>query len=99
LPRSPEPRVLAEDVREILTRLIDPANPDSGEAVQRFAERADQSTRTIYRVLSGQAGTSTEPASLALRVADQLVTAAGRHLGECRVLTAEGRVVPYLEAP
>jgi hypothetical protein len=99
LPRSAEPRILAEDVQGILVTLIDPENPDSGEAVQRFALRAGVSTRTIYRVLSGQAGTTTTPASLALRVADQLVTAAGLHLSDTRALTPDGQVVPYLEAP
>jgi hypothetical protein len=91
--------VLTEDVRRILRSVIHPDDPDYGEAVQQFAARADTSTRTIYRVLSGQAGDTTNPPSLRLGVADRLVTAAGRHLSETRALIASGEVVDYLEAP
>lgn len=90
---APEPRVLTEDVRGILTSVIHPDDSDFGEAVQNFSERAHTSTRTIYRVLGRKYH------SLALPLADQLVTAAGRHLSECDVLLADGRVVPYSEAP
>lgn len=93
-----EPRVLTDDVRRILRRVIRPDDPDEGEAVQRFAERADTSTRTIYRVLSGTAGSSTTPPSLLLPVADRLVVAAGAHLWETHVLLASGEVLEYGDA-
>ncbi len=92
-------RVLTEDVQRILTTVINPEDPDVGEAVQQFADRAHTSTRTVYRVLSGKAGASTKPPSLLLDVADRLVIAAGRHLSDTRALTRAGAVVPYLEAP
>lgn len=98
LSRKDEPRILTEDVRAILRYAINPDNPDFGEAVQEFSERAGRSTRTIYRVLVGKAGRSTTPASLPLDTADRLVTTAGRHLGECRVLTPAGDVVDYWDA-
>lgn len=97
MPRAPEPRVLASDVRRIICTVIDPDNPDNGEAVTQFAGRADTSTRTVYRVLSGKAGTTTQPPSLLLGVADRLVVAAGRHLSECMALLPSGAVVPYVE--
>ncbi len=94
---SSEPRILARDVRRIICRVIDPDNPDNGEAVSNFAERAETSTRTIYRVLSGKAGLATEPPSLLLPVADRMVTAAGYHLSECDALVS-GQIVSYNEA-
>lgn len=100
MPAEPnEPRVVTSDVQAILRRVIHPDDPDYGEAVQQFAERANTSTRTVYRVLSGSAGTSTSPPSILLDLADRLVIAAGRHLWECDVLLPGGGVVPYLEAP
>lgn len=89
--------MLTEDVRRVLRGVIDPDNPDHGEAVVDFSERSDTSTRTIYRVLNGTAGDGTSPPSLLMHRADRLVTAAGRHLSECRVLLAEGRIIPYTE--
>jgi hypothetical protein len=77
---------------------INPDNPDYGEAVQEFADRAETSTRTVYRVLAGKAGKATSPATLLLDTADRLVTTAGRHLGECRALTPAGHVVDYWDA-
>jgi hypothetical protein len=96
---SDEPRILAEDVRRIICTVIDPENPDNGEAVANFAERAGTSTRSIYRILSRKAGTATKPPSLRLDTADRMVTAAGRHLSECAVLTDEGHVLPYNDVP
>lgn len=94
-----EPRVLTADVRAIIRRVVSPDDPDLGEAVKVFAGRAELSTRTVYRVLSGRAGDATHPPSISLTVADKLVTAAGLHLQECRVLLEDGRVVDYLDAP
>lgn len=90
-----EPRILTEDIREVICTVIDPGNPDAGEAVINFADRAGTSTRTIYRVLSGTAGETTQPPSMLMEIADRLVIAAGRHLSECRALTASGDVVSY----
>jgi hypothetical protein len=91
--------VVTSDVQGILRRVIHPDDPDYGEAVAQFAERAETSTRTVYRVLSGTAGVSTDPPSLLLDLADRLVIAAGRHLWECDVVLPDGSVVPYLDAP
>jgi len=96
---SNEPRILAEDVRRIICTVIDPDNPDNGEAVANFAERAQTSTRSIYRILSRKAGTATTPHSLRLDTADRMVTAAGRHLSECDALVQDGQIVPYNEVP
>lgn len=82
----------------MIATVIDPRNPDNGEAVQGFAERARTSTRTVYRCLSGRAGeAATTPPSMLLDVSDRLVTAAGRHLSECRVITPDGQVVDYTD--
>lgn len=96
--RKSEPRILTADVRTILCYAINPDSPDCGEAVQEFADRAETSTRTVYRVLAGKAGRATTPATLLLDTADRLVTTAGRHLGECRALTPAGEVVDYWDA-
>ena len=98
-PRTDEPRILTEDVQRIVRRVIHPDDPDFGEAVQQFAEPATTSTRTVYRVLNGSAGASTQPPSILLSLADRLVTAAGEHLATTRALTPAGSVVEYLEAP
>lgn len=96
--RRTEPRILTEDVQDILRDLINPDDPDFGESVMRFGERSALSTRTIYRVLAGTAGNTTTPASMMLDTADQLVTAAGRHLNDCRALLPSGEVVDYWDA-
>lgn len=55
-----------------------------------IAERAQTSTRTVYRVLAG----STETISLDL--ADRLVLAADQHLATtCRLRWPDGEVTPY----
>jgi hypothetical protein len=82
-------------VRTILRRLINPDDPDYGESVQQFAERAQTSTRSVYRVLSGSSSSSTDPPTLLLETADRLLTAAGAHLNDTRVLTEDGRLIPY----
>ncbi len=74
--------------------MLDPDNPDNGEAVATFAKRAETSTRTVYRVLSGKAGLATDPPSMRLAVSDRMVTAAGAHLSECDALQS-GQIVPY----
>lgn len=89
--------MLTEDIRRVIATVIDPDNPDNGEAVLDFAERASLSTRTIYRVLAGTAGDGTSPPSMFMNTADRLVTAAGRHLSECRALLPSGEVVAYVD--
>lgn len=75
-----EPRVHAEDVREILKAyLTNVGHLQRGEAVEVLAERAEISTRTVYRILEGNRKW------LELDQADRLLLAAGRHIHEVRV--------------
>jgi hypothetical protein len=74
--------VLTEDVAAVVRRAVD---PDDGDTVKALAERAETSTRTIYRVLGH------EKCHLDLDLADRLVLAAGGNLNECRL------VVDYLQ--
>lgn len=64
-----------------------------------MAERADTSTRTVYRVLNPPATRNGLPHTISLALADRLVMAAGRSLTEieCRVVL-DGRVVDYADA-
>lgn len=93
--QGPEPRVVAHDVQAILKTIIKPESDDDGASVSLIAERADVSTRTVYRVLQGkklvnevdpqepQDGPQTH--TLSLDLADRLCLAAGRHLLACRL--------------
>jgi hypothetical protein len=88
-----EPRILTEDVRTVLRRVVHPDDPDYGESVQQLADRAGTSTRTVYRVLSGQAGRRrTGPAAISLGLGDSLLVAAGATLAEVRLLYADGTI-------
>lgn len=69
-----EPRVVTAAVAGALRRIVQPALDDAGESVALIAEKADTSTRTVYRVLS----LSTE--TLNLDLADRLCLAADAHL-------------------
>lgn len=95
----PEPLVVADDVRRVLQQVIRPDLADEGEAVQRLAERAKTSTRTVYRVLNPKPRPDGRPVTLKLDLADRLVTAAGRSLAEigCRVVV-RGQVLDYSDA-
>lgn len=84
-----EPRIVTADVAAILRRVIHPDDPDQGDSVALIAEKADTSTRTVYRVLSQ----STE--TLGLDLADRLCLAAGYHLSETRLSWPDGQVTPY----
>jgi DNA-binding transcriptional regulator/RsmH inhibitor MraZ len=82
--------VLTEDVQVILRRVVRPDQEDEGDSVATIAEKADTSTRTVYRVLAGTTKT------LSLDLADRLCIAADAHLSECRLSWPDGRVEPYL---
>lgn len=88
---GPEPRVLTEDVQAVLRRVIRPGE-DDGAAVATIAERADVSTRTVYRVLNPDESKPT----IALDTADKLCIAAGVHIAfTCRLVWPDGTVTPY----
>lgn len=91
---GPEPRVLTADVQAILRRVVRPGDDDGGHSVSLIAERANVSTRTVYRVLQG------DKPSLGLNLADALVLAAGSHLASCRLVWNAGetdeRITPYV---
>lgn len=77
---SREPRVVADDVRKILERYLDrAAHLQRGEVVEVLAERAEVSTRTIYRILEGNRKW------LELDQADRLLLAADAHLTDVEV--------------
>lgn len=86
---GPEPRVVTEDVQAILRRVIRPGEDDAGDSVSLIAEKANVSTRTVYRVL--QASTET----ISLDLADRLCLAAGSHLAMCRLKWPSGVVTGY----
>lgn len=79
-----EPRVVTADVRRVLQRAIRPDEADYGEAVQTVSERAETSTRTVYRILSGNYAET-----MNLDLADRLCLAADGHLAlDCTVVEA-----------
>lgn len=90
---GPEPRVLSEDVRTILRRVVRPGS-DDGEAVTLIAEKAHVSTRTVYRVLAESTETE-EPGTISLDLADRLCLAAESHLRFCRLWWPDGTVSDY----
>lgn len=92
-----EPLVLAADVRRVLRAVVRPDDPDEGLAVQRLAEAAETSTRTVYRCLNPKPRADGQEPTLKLDLADRLVMAAGRSLAEieCRIMLSDGRVVEY----
>ena len=91
--------MVAVDVQRVLRQVIQPDLADEGEAVQRLAERAKTSTRTVYRVLNPKPREDGRPATIKLDLADRLVVAAGRTLAEigCRVVL-DGEVLEYGDA-
>jgi hypothetical protein len=85
-----EPRVVTADVSAILRRVVRPDDDDAGDSVKLIAEKAETSTRTVYRVLS----ISTETISLDL--ADRLCLAASAHISSCRLSwPPDGATTPY----
>lgn len=94
-----EPVVVAADIRRVLRQAVRPDDPDEGEAVQRLAERAATSTRTVYRVLNPKPRPDGKPVTIKLDLADRLAVAAGRSLAEigCRVVI-DGELIDYGDA-
>lgn len=90
-PKEQEPRVVTSDVQAILRRVIRPDAEDEGESVALIAEKANTSTRTVYRVLSRTTD------SISLDLADRLVLAAEAQLFECRLELADGTIQKYLD--
>lgn len=91
-----EPRVLTADVSRALRKVVRPNDPDEGEAVNRLAERAETSARTVYRVLNPPERPDGTPARISLDLADRLVVAAGQHLALIDAhVWVDGDVVPY----
>lgn len=88
-----EPRVLIEDVQDVLREIVKPDSPDSGQSVALIATRARVSTRTVYRCLNPGPGVTT----IGLDLADRLCLAADSHLAHCRLQMPNGDVVPYAE--
>jgi hypothetical protein len=95
---GPEPRVLTEDVQAILRGIIRPGDDDSGESVSLIAERADVSTRTVYRVLNPAPRDDGQPPTISLDLADRLCLAADQHLKSCRLWWPDGSVTMYTES-
>jgi hypothetical protein len=88
---GPEPRVITEDVQEILRRMIRPGTEDGDASVALIAEKARVSTRTVYRVLNPDESKHT----ISLDLADKLCLAAGSHVSSCRLLLSSGVIVNY----
>lgn len=84
-----EPRVPTEDVRTVLTRIVQPGHESEGDSVATIAAKADTSTRTIYRILAGSTKT------LSLDLADRVCIASDAHLSECRLIWPSGEITPY----
>lgn len=85
-----EPKVVTADVRAILRQVIRPGEDDDGGGVGMIAERADTSTRTVYRVLS-----ESHSDAISLDLADRLCLAAGSHIALCRLKWPSGEITPY----
>jgi len=84
-----EPRVLTCDVAAVLQPVVRPDDDDSGSSVSLIAEKAETSTRTVYRVLSLHTDT------INLDLADRLCLAAGDHLASCRLKHSDGTIRAY----
>jgi hypothetical protein len=62
---------------------------DEGASVTLIAERAETSTRTVYRVLADHRPT------ISLDLADRLVLAAGAHITDADLVDSAGNRVEY----
>lgn len=88
---GPEPRVLTQDVQAVLENVIKPGDEEQGQSVAVIADKANVSTRTVYRVLTPKDAKPT----ISLDLADRLCLAAGSHLVECRLVWPDGSMTPY----
>jgi hypothetical protein len=90
---GPEPRVLTMDVQAVLRRVVRPTDEEgNGAAVGLIAERANVSTRTVYRCLNPEESKY----SISLDLADRLCLAAGTHIaGACRLVWPSGKITAY----
>jgi hypothetical protein len=93
--QGPEPRVLTEDVQAVLRAVIRPDDDDAGKSVALIAERAEVSTRTVYRVLNPTPRDDGEPPTIGLDLADKLCIAAGAHLRHVRLYWPDGGITTY----
>lgn len=97
---EPEPRVVTAGVAELVRRVVRPDSEDVGSSVALIAERANTSTRTVYRVLSENTG------AISLDLADRLCIAADAHLAACQLFWPtpggegwpDGEITPYIDA-
>lgn len=85
-----EPRVLTADVQAVLQRVIRPGG-DAGESVTLIAEKADISTRTVYRVLQRSSDT------ISLAQADNICRACDVHPRQAgiRLVWSDGAITDY----
>lgn len=96
---GPEPRVLVEDVQRVLFRVTKPDEDEEGASVALIAEKAQTSTRTVYRILSRDLDDPDDPdPSISLDLADRLTIAAGGFLIECRIKWPDDTIEPYAAA-
>jgi hypothetical protein len=86
-----EPRVVTEDVQQILRNVIRPGSEEGDASVALIAEKAGVSTRTVYRVLNPDESKRT----ISLDLADRLCLAAGSHVSSCRLVASDGTVSLY----
>lgn len=90
---GPEPRIVTADVQAVLRRIIRPGLDDGGEAVATVAEKAEVSTRTVYRILNPDEAKET----ISLDLGDRLCLACGVHPAfAVRLAWPDGRIEPYL---
>lgn len=87
---TPEPKVMTEDVRKILRAAIGTTGDEDGGGVAMIAEKAETSTRTVYRVLS-----ENHSETISLDLADRLCIAAGSLVVFCRLKWPDGRITSY----
>jgi DNA invertase Pin-like site-specific DNA recombinase len=86
-----EPRVVTEDIAKLVRNFVRPDDEDAGASVSLVAEKANTSTRTVYRVLSESTTT------IQLDLADRLCIAVSSHLATCRLAWPDGTISAYLE--
>lgn len=89
--RNEEPKVLTDDVKRILRRVVQPDQDDAGDSVVMLAQRASTSPRTVYRVLAATTH------AINLDLADRLCLAADAHLAECHLVWQDGSITSYNE--